>query len=872
MKFTLQLKAALLSTALVVGLLATIGVVQDGDLGRDHRELLRVQQDAFAESVADGLADKLETRRQVLEHAATSLASIRLDDGAAREDFLRRVLARPVLFEGVAIIGLDGEVLTNDPPLPPGRRVNVRDRAYFQRVLATGASTISAPLEARSGVGAVVLVAAPARDAQGRLLAVVAGGLQLHHANLFGQIAQAPVGRTGHFEVVTLGGTPTYVAHPDPARLLTAAAPIADSDADVVTRKNIRGTDWELRVVLPGWEAAAPGALAQRRLVGRLAVLGLVAALLAWLGMRWLFAPIGQLHANIVALRADPHAPVQLDAAANNELGDLAREFEALMGEVRSRTAEVDAMIQATPLGLFRADTDGTITYANEAYLRKHGLAREQMPRGWLQLVRRESRAASWDGWTQAMRRPEPLATVRRMTKPDGSVVRLSLRTAPLVIGGRLQGHVGVAQDITQRAEAERALRELAMVFDSTTDFVVQTDHAGAITYMNPAARRAIGVAADAPMHGHSFAEFNTAQTNALYESTILPAVRRDGVWLGRSTVYRQGRVELPVSHMVIAHRNRDGQIDRYSAVMRDISAELSVLQQEQRHTATLRSVTEALPAIVGVVGADRRYRFVNSAFERWAGRPRSEIVGRTIEQVLGTADAQHSQPWVERALAGETISFERQYSGAQQVQHLALTYIPLRLDDGRVDGFVGVGQDITGHRREEGRLLELSHRDALTGLLNRAGFEHHLERSLADGEGGRIALLYVDLDHFKAVNDTHGHPVGDDLLRLVAQRLRSLVRPSDAVARLGGDEFAVVLHGIREAGDAARVADKVVAAASTPFRVGPLTLEIGASVGVAFGASPDTGWSGLVQRADSNLYRAKHEGRGRHAGSVQMH
>lgn len=872
MKFTLQLKAALLSTALVVGLLATVGVVQDGDVGQNQRELLRTQQDALAESVADGLADKLETRRQVLEHAATALAAIELGDPGARERFLRQVLASPALFDGVAIIGLDGEVLTNDPPLPAGRRLNVRDRGYFQQVLATGGSSLSAPLESRAGSGAVVLMAAPARDAQGRIVAVVAGGLQLHRANLFGQLAQAPVGRTGHFEIVTLGGAPTYVAHPDPARLLTAAPPPGEPNDDIVTHKNIRGTDWELRVVLPGWEAAAPAALAQRKLLGRLALLGAVAALLAWLATRWLFEPIGRLHASIVALRADPGAPVRLDTGARNELGDLAREFTALVDDVRSREAEVDAVIQASPFGFFRADVDGNITFANDAYLRKHGLAREQMRRGWLQLVRPEIRASSWEAWTQAMRRPEPLAAVRRMTRPDGSVALLSLRSAPLVVDGRLRGHVGAVQDITARAEAERALRELATIFDSTTDFVVQTDRHGTVTYLNPAARRACGFAADAPLHGLSFAEFNTPQTNALYASTILPAVRRDGVWLGRSTVCVQGRRELPVSHMVIAHRDRDGRIDRFSAVMRDISAELSVQEQEQRHAATLRSVTEALPAIVAVVGADGRYRFVNTAFERWCGKPREQIVGCTLEQVLGAEDAARSRPWVERALAGETIGFEREYTGSAHVQHLALTYIPLRLDDGRVDGFVGVGHDVTGHRREQGRLLALSHRDALTGLSNRAGFEHELAQCLANGEGAGVALLYIDLDRFKDVNDTHGHPVGDELLRLFGERLRTIVRPSDRVARLGGDEFTVLLRGVRTAGDAARAADKVVAAAATPFQVGTLTLHIGASVGVAFGASPGTGPAELVRRADTNLYRAKHAGRGRSVASASVH
>jgi diguanylate cyclase (GGDEF)-like protein/PAS domain S-box-containing protein len=298
---------------------------------------------------------------------------------------------------------------------------------------------------------------------------------------------------------------------------------------------------------------------------------------------------------------------------------------------------------------------------------------------------------------------------------------------------------------------------------------------------------------------------------------------------------------------------------------MRDISAEVAAGEATQRQAATLRSVTEAIPAIVAVVGTDGRYRFVNSAFERWRGLPREQIVGRSLLEVLGHEDHLRSQPWIDRVLAGETVSFERSYAQ----RHLALTYIPLRLDDGRIDGFVGVGQDITQHKQEEMRLLQLSQRDPLTGLLNRAGFEEHLAASIASGGGPQLALLYIDLDHFKPVNDTHGHPVGDRLLQAFAQRLRTLVRPTDAVARLGGDEFTVVLSGVREALHAQRIADKVIAAAAAPFEVDTLQLRIGASVGVAIGVDAQNDWRELVARADTLLYRAKQSGRGRQAGTL---
>ena len=288
-----------------------------------------------------------------------------------------------------------------------------------------------------------------------------------------------------------------------------------------------------------------------------------------------------------------------------------------------------------------------------------------------------------------------------------------------------------------------------------------------------------------------------------------------------------------------------------------------------QRQAATLRSITEAIPAIVVVVDAEGRYRFVNSAFERWYGTPRERIIGATLQQVLGPLEYEKTRDWSDRALAGETVHFERRYQHADGIQNLAIDYIPLLLDNGETDGFVGVSQDITQHRQEQGRLRQLAQRDGLTGLLNRAGFEEHLEHLLDAGEGDGLALLYIDLDHFKPVNDQFGHPVGDRVLQDFAKRLRDAVRPTDVSARLGGDEFAVVLKGVRDVGNANKVADKIVAAARAPFEVDGQTLHIGASVGVAFGVQPGSGWRELVSHADTLLYEAKKAGRGQRASAL---
>ena len=519
------------------------------------------------------------------------------------------------------------------------------------------------------------------------------------------------------------------------------------------------------------------------------------------------------------------------------------------------------------PLRIAYVGKDNRYRFVNLAHCQRFGLEREQ--------ILGHTRSELTGGASDAVMSPRIKAVLdgqaQHFDYEDATTQgprRLECRMIPdLSDGGEVRGFYATGVDITERSNNERALRELTAIFDNTTDYVVQTDWRGNVLYMNPAVRRLIGLASDAPVRQRNFAEFNTPRTNRDFAEVIVPAVKVTGVWIGQTTVYGRDRVEIPVNHMVIAHRDAEGRIDRYSAVMRDISAELQARQEQLRHTATLRSVTDSIPAIVAVVGADGRYRFVNTAFERWCGAPRDHIVGRAISEVLGPDEYARSRPWVERALRGEAVTFERAQPTRNVARHASVSYIPLWLESGAVDGFVAVVQDVTQQKQEELRLLQLTQRDKLTGLLNRAGFEEHLELQLREAGGASLALLYIDLDHFKPVNDQYGHPVGDQVLQMFAQRLQKLVRPDDAVARLGGDEFAIVLSRVRKSANVQVVAQKVIKAARAPFGIDSRQLQIGASVGVAFGVDPGTGWRGLVARADAHLYQAKAAGRGRQAG-----
>jgi diguanylate cyclase (GGDEF)-like protein/PAS domain S-box-containing protein len=531
--------------------------------------------------------------------------------------------------------------------------------------------------------------------------------------------------------------------------------------------------------------------------------------------------------------------------------------------ELERRLADSEHFLRqitdSLPVRIAYLDTQARYRFVNWAHCKRFGTTRDEI----IGRTRSEMNRGAADDVVApriaAVLRGEP----QRFEYDDavgGQVRRIDCNLLPDVgEDGRVRGFYATGIDITDRVASERRLRELTQILELTPDFIVQADRRGRLEYVNPALRRALGIAADAPLGRWSMADFVTPQTAGRYAAEIRPALRTRGAWLGEATLQLASGV-APVSHLVIAHRGADGRVEHLSAVMRDISGEVAARDALALQTAALQSVVETLPAMVAVVDGDERYRLVNSAFERAARLPRERILGRRIRELVSPEEYERRRPWIERALKGEMVSFET-YDEHRRLRHLSLSYTPLCIG-AQPDGFVGMALDITSQKEEAGRLLALSQSDAHTGLLNRAGLQAWLEqRARAEGLG-QVALLYIDLDHFKPVNDTFGHPAGDDVLRLFALRLRELVRPADAVARLGGDEFALALAGVREPAHARAVAAKVVEAAAQPFAVGGVEVSIGASVGVAFQVEGVDDAQALIAHADAMLYAAKAAGR----------
>lgn len=328
----------------------------------------------------------------------------------------------------------------------------------------------------------------------------------------------------------------------------------------------------------------------------------------------------------------------------------------------------------------------------------------------------------------------------------------------------------------------------------------------------------------------------------------------------------------------------RDGQPLHFISVVEDITArrraeaelralhvELEVRVQERTAALTdsehrLREIADNLPVLIGYIDTEQRYQFSNRTYEQWFGLSPEAIQGRLMKDVLGEALYAARGPRFRAALAGERQVFQEDLVLQGRRRFLETVYAPHRNADGSVHGVYVLVTDLTPQKLAEERLAELAVTDPLTGLPNRRGLDDLLAGALARARrrGAPIALLFLDLDRFKSINDQHGHAVGDAVLREFGRRLRAAVRETDVVARLAGDEFVILLEcaGPRGVVDPQCVARKLLASVSEPMDMGAAPpARVGTSIGIALSDGSDSPHQ-LLEKADRALYRAKANGR----------
>lgn len=429
-------------------------------------------------------------------------------------------------------------------------------------------------------------------------------------------------------------------------------------------------------------------------------------------------------------------------------------------------------------------------------------------------------------------------------------------------------------------AQARASADRLAAVINSTVEGLVTIDQRGRILSVNRAAQQMFGHPAEA-LVGRSVGLLMPPEDAARHDGWLARRTPGAGTSLiGRSRQLQGRRVDgtlFPVE-ITVTEMRIDGE-RQFVALLRDQTAALAAQARIAETARALQAANGLREAVFQnaafaliVTDAQRVIQAMNPAAERLlATRAGDEVGRRTLDSLHDEADRTLLLQALQEPLAAPPGEAPRAVERPLRYQRrdgsgvpVSVTLSALHDAEGQLSGYLSISYDITERQRLAEQMARLAYHDGLTGLPNRLRLEDRLQHAIAVARRTRapLALLFLDLDRFKPINDQHGHAVGDQVLCEVARRLQAVLRAADTVARIGGDEFVVLLSTLARPEDAAVVADKLLGALSAPIALGGLALQVGASVGVARWPADGEDAAALLQAADAAMYAAKQAGR----------
>jgi diguanylate cyclase (GGDEF)-like protein/PAS domain S-box-containing protein len=414
---------------------------------------------------------------------------------------------------------------------------------------------------------------------------------------------------------------------------------------------------------------------------------------------------------------------------------------------------------------------------------------------------------------------------------------------------------------ITETRELQGALQKFSSAMSQASSIIAIVELEGTVEYVNPVFESTTGISRDAAIGQGIFHLCMPPDSDKLY-APLIAAMARSEPWQGElpsekrdGSVYWENVRISPIS-------NDKGIASHYLFIKEDITEKRAI----ESNLKLASRVLETTDAGVLITNAESQIISINPAFTRITGYSETDVIGKTPRMLSsGTHDKHFYQTMWQHLIAdgnwsGELI--DRKKNGQTLVESIAIS--ALHDADGQTTHYVGVFSDITPLKDSQNKLENLANFDSLTQLPNRYSLQNRLQHALlrARREHHNLALVYFDLDHFKAVNDTLGHAAGDALLKEVSRRALLQLRDEDTLARLGGDEFVAVLEGIDTPERIAVVAERIIREISLPFVIQGHEVFVGCSLGIAFfpkdGVDADT----LMRNADLALYRAKEDGK----------
>ena len=905
LRSSLRTRLALTVMALIVG--TTVAVVSTALYFVRATMQTSIAEEQFARitAIADAMDQKFISRRGLLKTFGDSLEAHKPADAAALQAYVLQHDSLKAFFDNFSVVDMDGALVANFNNTSSIGKLKVADRDYFKDTVRTSKGVISQPLRNRvSGLPQVVMTE-PVFDASGRMVRIILAQINLNETNFLGELADVKFGKTGYMFITNTDGI--VISSPRQSRILKHID--ADGGSNPVTTlslagfegsteglnrvgvyglyafKQLRQTNWIMGAIYPRSEAfAAIEAIERVAWVG-MAVLALLVGLLSLLLTRQQLAPLAQLHRHLLGSCSSTGYVPMSGTAAPDEIGDLQRTFETLM----ARRVEAERQLGANGDYLrsilahagdafISLDEQGRVTEWNrQAELTFWWKREEVMGQPMAELiVPPASRAAHHHGM-QAFHSTGKGPVVDQRIEVEalhrsGRVFPIELSIGALQVGDHFIASAFIRDISESRAAVERIAageKFVRGIADNVPALVSYIDRDQRYTFANAhiLSNHPTGVS----LIGRTVREVRGEQ---VYDA-ILPWVQR--ALAGEAVTFLNpgsaalGHADRTYEVNYIPDRGADGVVNGYYSLSVDIThrkhAEEALQASEQR----FRSVTDNMPALVSYMDRGERFEFANAAFREWFGLDPAAMIGKTLREVVGDTVYAPRAPMLARALAGERVEFDthRLIDGVPRDVHTI--YVPDPGADGVCKGVFALSLNITSLKTVERELAKLARVDTLTGLANRLALNETLPRALARARrsGCALALMFLDIDCFKSINDTFGHAAGDQVLAEFAQRLIGSVRVTDTVARLAGDEFVLLLESPTDEAAAAGVARKIVArVGQIPFELRGQRVNVTTSVGVVFHADASEPVDGehLMQCADGALYSAKAAGRNRYA------
>lgn len=897
--------------------LLVTGVATLHFFGVEFQAAIGAQQFTMISQVAAQVDQQLKTGREMVTRTARRLPPALLDEPDRLQAFLDTELGDGLqLFfdNGVFVFSAEGTLLA-EWPFKPGRRgLSFAFRDYFLKTVAAGRPLISDPyVSSQAHKHPAINFTAPIVAADGRLAGVLAGSVDLLGKNFLHGLSHTKIGSSGYLYLFNRNRL--MIMHPDASRLLKADVPaganrLFDAAIDgfegsgetvnsrgiamLASFRHLTETDWILAANYPSEEAFAPLDRARNQTLMVIAVLLLAGGVVVWRLAQRVTGPLLTLTERIRS--ADPaRGGNLLGIVSRDEIGIVARSFEELMGEVASQRELVAAQLRmqqtildTIPTPVYYQGLDRRIAGCNASF----AVAVDSIAETIL--------GKTLDDLLPAHREVPPGCRDDALL-PSGNMSACSFELQVAEAGGSERvyviykevlrdadrqpaGLVGTLVDISEHRQMEEALlsqkrfSETLVQNSAVACFVLDPQHK--VILWTRACEELTGLSAaemiGTDQHWRAFyptrrpcladllIDNSLDKVLDLYEqfscSRLIPeGIQAEG-WYPEVGGHRRYLYfeAAPV-------RDQQGELIAVIETLQDISSlkhvEKALLESEQSHRSLIDRSPDAIVVHRGgsVIFANQSAArlFAAAAPEQLNGRKVldlvhadfRELVARRIAAVEGS---QTDQLYAEErilCLDGREVEVEASstpvyFSGAWSVQTIL--------------------RDITLRKEQQDLVWRQANYDALTQIPNRMLFNDRLRQTveLSAREERPCAVMYIDLDGFKAVNDTLGHDAGDQLLREVARRLSGTMRKSDTVARLGGDEFAVILPNVASRDNAGVAAHRILTLLSQPFALGEAVRKISGSIGVALYPDDAGDIPTLVKCADAAMYRAKQGGK----------